>query len=472
MRKVLIFNLFVTYLVTMFSFSTRSLTNIKHNILPGMTRLLARSKKTDLSKIDENANNGPTISWYPGHIAKAERELSDYLKKVDVVIEVRDARIPLATTHPLVPTWVGNKPLIVAIARPDQISKQALADWREYYAINPAHAGRPDVKVYFVDGKVGAGVMTLRKQALKVGEAINAKRIRRGIQPRAVRAAVIGYPNVGKSALINRLLGRKMAKSRNLPGVTRQLMWVRIGGLEGSQENTIELLDSPGIIPAQQINQLNAIKLAICNDIGEASYDRVVVAAHMCDLVNELARKKGRYVNMRKINERYNFKFNDMTGEEIVYQVAESMYQGNSISAADKLLGDFRKGYFGFGSLESPPVNSMSKSPREQSSPASTRQQSAQQIADSTRLIIEGSEGEDVEDGLLSDLSILDDESFQSSYVDDIGEDVIGSDDSEEAEDESSQESTGGVNDSGTTKTKESYDKVNLDIGRGNYEGW
>ena len=547
MSKVLLLFSFLVYIVTMFALrlNSRSSRNTNHhfNLCGGLTRLFARSKKTDVSKIDENSNNGPTISWYPGHIAKAERELADYLKKVDVVIEVRDARIPLATTHPLVPTWVGNKPLIVAIARPDQISKQALVDWREYYALNPAHAGRPDVKVYFVDGKMGAGVMTLRKQALKVGEAINEKRIRRGIQPRAVRAAVIGYPNVGKSALINRLLGRKMAKSRNLPGVTRQLMWVRIGGLEGSQENTIELLDSPGIIPAQQINQLNAIKLAICNDIGEASYDRVVVAAHMCDLVNELARKRGRYVNMRKINERYNFKFNDMTGEEIVYEVAESMYQGNSISAADKLLGDFRRGYFGYGSLEFPTITAAMKngdppshhvsssnnnnsnkngllstsvpgkdkrSRSSQLSPLQTASQmTPQQLADSTRLVIEGSEDNDYynnnnddddenSNDILIDLDSFNDDNdlLRGNYVDAIGASNSGPLDEDEDEDEVEEKSNpknkkdtvnssisgsddksppegGGELKSGdNNNAKKSSEKMNLDIGRGNYEGW
>lgn len=88
-----------------------------------------------------------TIQWYPGHIAKAERELVDYLKRVDVVIEVRDARIPLSTTHPKVPQWVENRPLIVVITRLDQISSQALADWKEYYLKNPAHPSKPETKV-------------------------------------------------------------------------------------------------------------------------------------------------------------------------------------------------------------------------------------------------------------------------------------------------------------------------------------
>ena len=107
------------------------------------------------------SQTGPIISWYPGHIAKAERELSEYLKKVDVVIEVRDCRIPFATTHPSVPKWVGGKPLIVVVARIDQVSKRALSQWKNYYAQNPAHESKPGTKVFFIDGKVGQVLLSL-----------------------------------------------------------------------------------------------------------------------------------------------------------------------------------------------------------------------------------------------------------------------------------------------------------------------
>eukprot|EP00600_Ochromonadales_sp_CCMP1393_P008839 CAMPEP_0174955012 /NCGR_PEP_ID=MMETSP0004_2-20121128/748_1 /TAXON_ID=420556 /ORGANISM="Ochromonas sp., Strain CCMP1393" /LENGTH=380 /DNA_ID=CAMNT_0016202899 /DNA_START=169 /DNA_END=1312 /DNA_ORIENTATION=+ len=305
--------------------------------------------------MDGKEYSGSTaISWYPGHIAKAERELSDYLRKVDVVIEVRDARIPLATTHPMVPSWVGNKPLIVAVARLDQISKPALRDWKEFYAMNPAHPERPDAKVYFIDGKLGTGVLSLKREALKAGVAINEKRQRRGIQPRAVRAAVIGFPNVGKSALINRLLGKKMAASRNMPGVTKSLRWVRLGGDAGASASTLEILDSPGIIPARQFDQTGALKLAICNDIGEASYDRVVVASALCDKLIALHRRNPNYVSMSDIIKRYKMPYDEMNGEEILYEIANKVYRGNTISAADKILGDFRKGLLKYGSLEAP----------------------------------------------------------------------------------------------------------------------
>eukprot|EP00607_Mallomonas_marina_P010740 CAMPEP_0182421788 /NCGR_PEP_ID=MMETSP1167-20130531/7270_1 /TAXON_ID=2988 /ORGANISM="Mallomonas Sp, Strain CCMP3275" /LENGTH=415 /DNA_ID=CAMNT_0024599267 /DNA_START=244 /DNA_END=1491 /DNA_ORIENTATION=+ len=313
-------------------------------------------ENTEMQQMNEYSS--PAISWYPGHIAKAERELADYIKKVDVVIEVRDGRIPYATTHPSVPEWVGSRPLIVVIVRIDQISKKALADWREHYTMNPAHPNRPDTKVYFVDGKIGSGVLTLKKQALKSSVAINKKRKSRGIQPRAVRAAVIGFPNVGKSAIINRLLGKRMARSKNMPGVTRSLQWVRLGGsnMEGiqSQEDSIELLDSPGIIPAKQLDQDKAIYLAICNDIGEASYDRVVVASHLIDRLNSVHKVAPAYVDMKLLKERYNLPIDEMTGEEVVYEVSQTRYKGNMISSADRLLGDFRKGLMGRVSLEVP----------------------------------------------------------------------------------------------------------------------
>ena len=262
------------------------------------------------------------------------------------------------------PSWVGGKPLIIAVARIDQVSKRSLSNWKDYYAHNPAHVQRPDAKVFFIDGKLGQGIFGLRKEVLKAGVVANERRARRGINPRATRCAIIGFPNVGKSALINKLLGKTMAKSRNLPGVTRQLMWVRLGKLAADeQESAIEMLDSPGIIPARNEDQEGATRLAICNDIGEASYDRVVVAQEMCERINHIYKQYSGYIDMDKIRNRYKMPdFNKMTGEEIVDRLAQTIYKGNTISAADKLLGDFRKGYMGGGSLEAPPSITQSKS--------------------------------------------------------------------------------------------------------------
>jgi ribosome biogenesis GTPase A len=342
---------------TAFLLKRNSLLN--RSVLGGRHSFSSFAGKSVGGTLESDYKLAPVISWYPGHIAKAERELKDYLKNVDVVIEVRDARIPLATTHPMVPSWVGNKPLIVAIARLDQISTHALRDWKEYYAMHPAHEDRPDAKVFFIDGKMGNGVLAVKREALKAGAYINEKREKKGIQPRAVRAAVIGFPNVGKSALINRLLGRKMATSYNMPGVTKAMRWIRVGGDAGASKNNLELLDSPGIIPARQFDQKGAYLLAMCNDIGQASYDRILVAIALCDQLNQLYRRSPSHVDMKQIKLRYKLPFDEMNGEEILFRVAESSYARNQISAADKILGDFRKGLLNFGSLESTVYNNL-----------------------------------------------------------------------------------------------------------------
>lgn len=159
--------------------------------------------------------------------------------------------------------------------------------------------------------------------------------------------------------------------------------WVRLGGDAGSSAANLELLDSPGIIPARQFDQVGAVKLAICNDIGEASYDRVVVAASMCELINSMHQQHPRYVDMKHILARYKFPFDEMTGDEIVYELAERQYQGNIISAADKLLGDYRKNLLRHASLEAPVDMLREKQVRRQARRQRTQGQSNDEETDS-----------------------------------------------------------------------------------------
>ena len=292
------------------------------------------------------------ISWYPGHIAKAERELTAYLKKVDVVIELRDARIPLSTAHPSVPRWVGQRPLIVVISRIDQITPQALNDWRRFFESNPAYPQRPDIPVFFVNSKTGIGISKLRNKAMTYNEVVNNKRFRLGIQPRPVRAAVIGYPNVGKSALINKLLNKTVARSKDTPGVTRSLQWVKLGEAK-EKKREMDLLDSPGIIPAMHISQKVAMRLAMCNDIGGASYDDVAVASALCNEINEVYKAKPSYFKtMKDIRKRYHMKFNELEGFDLIQTLAVEKYNDCEKTTAAKILADFRNGKMGKISLE------------------------------------------------------------------------------------------------------------------------
>ncbi len=283
-----------------------------------------------------------TIQWYPGHIAKAEKALKEQLKLVDVVLEVRDARIPLATHHPQVPQWVGGKTRVLVVNRLDMISSPARQRWEEWFR---AQGETP----FFTNAQNGQGVKAVAKAAGAAGVAVNRKRSERGMLPRAVRAVVIGFPNVGKSALINRLLNRRVVESAARAGVTRQLRWVRI-----SEE--IELLDAPGVIPVKIDSQEDAIKLAICDDIGEASYDNYLVAAELVELLTYLEATSEGVVSLELLKSRYDLDAISMTGEEYVQGVARLKCQGDVERASRQLLTDFRKGLLGAIPLELPPV--------------------------------------------------------------------------------------------------------------------
>jgi ribosome biogenesis GTPase A len=196
--------------------------------------------------------------------------------------------------------------------------------------------------IYFSDAREGNGVAAIMKAAQVAGIAINQRRKERGMLPRAVRAVVIGYPNVGKSALINRLLKKRIVESARKPGVTRQLRWVRI-----SEE--LELLDAPGIIPGRLNNQAAAIKLAICDDIGEASYDRQRVTAAMVDLIKDLGYGQN-------LIAKYDIDPLTMTGEDYIRAIADKQYLGDMERSAHNLLNNFRTGGLGAINLDVPPV--------------------------------------------------------------------------------------------------------------------
>ncbi len=275
----------------------------------------------------------PPIQWYPGHIAKAERQLKEKLKSVDVVLEVLDARVAIASHHPQVPAWIGSKPRILVVNRMDMIPLELRQQWLVWFQ------GQGD-QPYFTNAKEGKGIKELKKAATAAGVEMNRRRIRRGMRPRPVRGVVMGLPNVGKSALINRLVGRKAVASARKAGVTRHLKWVRM-----SKE--IEMLDAPGVIPWKLDNQENAVKLAICDDIGDAAYDNQRLAAALVELLREL--------NCNKIlQSRYQLDPTCMTGEEYLDNLGKIRYIGDQERAARQLLNDFRKGLMGPIALELP----------------------------------------------------------------------------------------------------------------------
>lgn len=291
----------------------------------------------------------PSIQWYPGHIAKAEKALKEQLNRVDVVLEVRDARIPMSTLHPKLDEWLAGKKRVLVMNRVDMIVPEVRDRWQQWFRQQGQVA-------YYTDAKQGKGVGQIARAAQAAGAAMNQRRKDRGMRTRPVRAVVVGFPNVGKSALINRLVKRKVVESARKAGVTRQLRWVRIS-------DQLELLDAPGIIPSQLEDQVAALKLAICDDIGQAAYDTQRVAAAFVDLIKDLDVAEQSQANTElpvraeALTKRYELDPIDCTGETYLQQLADAKFQGSKEQAARKILTEFRKGVLGKLVLELPPAS-------------------------------------------------------------------------------------------------------------------
>lgn len=175
-----------------------------------------------------------TIQWYPGHMAKAKREVSEQLKKVDVVFELVDARIPYSSRNPMIDEVIKQKPRVVILNKKDMTNLKELEKWEQFF----------ENKGYYpvaVDVKHGKNLKDVEKAAIQATKEKFDREKAKGLRPRAIRAMIVGIPNVGKSTLINKLANRSIAQTGNKPGVTKQQQWIKVG-------NSLQLLDTPGIL--------------------------------------------------------------------------------------------------------------------------------------------------------------------------------------------------------------------------------
>ena len=205
------------------------------------------------------------IHWYPGHIAKAERQLKEKLNLVDVIIEVRDARIPLSSSYTNIEKLLGDKPRLLLLNKADLVDKGELAKWCEYLKENT------NCPVIVTEAKGNNDLNAVVKTAVELSEPKIQALMAKGLLRRPARAMVVGMPNVGKSSVINKLTRSSKTKIGAKAGVTRKQQWVRINP-------KLELLDTPGIIPTRQDDQLQATKLAFVSSVSENAYSPEPVA--------------------------------------------------------------------------------------------------------------------------------------------------------------------------------------------------
>ncbi|MBO6088225.1 ribosome biogenesis GTPase YlqF [bacterium] len=214
------------------------------------------------------------IHWYPGHIAKAEKQLKEQLSLVDAVIEVIDARIPFSSSYDNITGLLGEKPRLILLNKSDLTD---LNELKKFISVIEKKTGFPVMKS---DAKNSKDINLVIKKVIELSEPRIQAVMKKGLLRRPARIMVVGMPNVGKSSVINKLTKSSKTKIGAKAGVTRQQQWVRINP-------QLELLDTPGIIPMKQEDQIRAKKLAFVNAVSENAYSNEVVAKELLEMLED-----------------------------------------------------------------------------------------------------------------------------------------------------------------------------------------
>lgn len=218
---------------------------------------------------NNNRQNTTNINWYPGHMAKTKREIKEKIDLIDVVFEVIDARIPKSSKNKDIDNLIKNKPRILIMSKMDLCDISKTNKWIAHYE-NLGYTVIP------LDLLNQPNLQKIFEETKKITTYLNEKRAQKGLKPRKLRALVLGIPNVGKSTLINRLVGKKATNVGNKPGITKQLEWIRLN-------NQIELLDTPGILWPKLGDSEIALNLASMTAIKEEILNLEEVAIYIID---------------------------------------------------------------------------------------------------------------------------------------------------------------------------------------------
>lgn len=214
------------------------------------------------------------LQWYPGHMAKTRRILSENLKLVDVVLELLDARIPKSSKNPVIDDIIGSKPRIIVLNKSDLADEKVSREWNEWYASK----GYTSV---FVDSIKGTGISSLKSKLKDMMKEKTDREKQRGRLFRSIKTMVVGVPNVGKSSFINKIAGKASAATGDRPGVTRGKQWIRLN-------SEIDLLDTPGVLWPKFEDQEVGLNLAFTGAIKDDVFDIAEVASILMERLSKI----------------------------------------------------------------------------------------------------------------------------------------------------------------------------------------
>lgn len=228
-----------------------------------------------------------TIQWFPGHMAKARRQVTEKLKLIDIVIELVDARIPASSRNPMIDEIITNKPRLLLLNKADLADSNLTKEWISYYSDR-------GITALAIDSQTGTGMKQIVAESKLILKDKFDKMASRGIKPRAIRALIVGIPNVGKSTLINRLAKKNIAQTGDRPGVTKAQQWIKVG-------KELELLDTPGILWPKFEDQQVGLRLATTGAIKDTLLNLQEIAVYALNFLKE------NYPN--RLKERYQLEF-------------------------------------------------------------------------------------------------------------------------------------------------------------------
>ncbi len=302
-----------------------------------------KKKKTTAEeeiKLTPERKVGKVIQWFPGHMAKAKREILEDLKSVDIAIELCDARIPVSSRNPQIKSILNGKPSILLM------NKSSLADpvmsdrWKRKFESEGQ-------SVIFTDALTGKGINEIVPTIREVLSEKLARFEEKGMTGRLPRAMIIGVTNAGKSTLVNKLYGQKKVKAEDRPGVTRQNQWITV-------KDSIDLLDTPGILWPKFDDEETGLVLAYTGTIRDEILDKEEIAIQLCDKLRSLYPQLlcERYKITEDISDLMPYELFELIGRKRGFLIS-----GGEIDyarCATMLLDEFRDGTIGRITLEHP----------------------------------------------------------------------------------------------------------------------